>query len=214
MRRTFPIALVTAALAALPGGARADAAPSAPWSLTVQAWGGVQRYDVLGLDHAVGTNGGRDLLDGNVQALGASALFRAGWFDLGFLWEGSVLRQKTDSAILTPLVGVRTQLSDYVRLDLLAELGGHQLTNVGLSDGVSAAAADTVWLPYAGLRPTLSFTTPLGPLRAVFSAAPFVRWDLVGTTVKVKVGGVTSEVDSYDAGGTTYGLAIGAGIEL
>jgi len=213
MRLPAYIAL-SAALATLPAAARAEAAPAAPWSLTVQAWGGAQRYDVLGLTHAVDTNGGRDLLDGNVRALGVSALFRFGWFDLGLLYEGSILRQKTDSAIFTPLVGVRSNLSEYVRVDLLAELGGHQITNVGISDGVSASEAKTVWLPFVGLRPTLSFTTPIGPIRAVFTAAPFVRWDLVGTTVRVKVGGVTGEAESYDAGGSTYGIAVGAGVEL
>jgi hypothetical protein len=209
-----PALVLAAALVALPGLARPDAAPTAPWSVTVQGWAGVQRYDVLGLTHAVESNGGRDLLQGTVEATGVSALLRFGWFDLGLLYEGSVLRQKTDSAIFTPLIGFRTNLSDYVRLDLLAELGGHEITNVGLSDSVSTKDARTVWLPYVGVRPTISFTTPIGAIRAVFSAAPFVRWDLVGTTVKVKVGGVTSQVDSYDAGGTTYGLSVGAGIEL
>jgi hypothetical protein len=213
MKRAL-VASLAAVLAALPGAARADAATTAPWSVTVQAWGGVQRYDVLGLTHAVDTNGGRDLLDGNVQALGVSALGRFGWLDLGLLWEGSVLREKTDSAIFTPLLGVRSNLSEYVRLDLLLELGGHRLTNVGVSDGVDAADARTVWLPYAGFRPTISFTTPIGPVRAVFSAAAFVRWDLVGTTVTVDVAGVSSDVDSYDAGGSTYGIAVGAGVEL
>jgi hypothetical protein len=212
--RTLTYMTLMAALAALPAAGRADAAPDSPWSLTMQGWGGVQRYDVLGLTHAVDTNGGRDLLDGSVRALGVSALFRIGWLDLGLLYEGSVRRQKTDTAIFTPLLGVRSNLSDYIRLDLLAELGGHQITNVGISDKVDASAARTVWLPYVGLRPTLSFTTPIGPLRAVFSLAPFVRWDLVGTTVKVKVSGVTSEVDSYEAGGSTYGVAVGAGVEL
>jgi hypothetical protein len=215
MRRITLLALAVVVAGALPAGARADASNSAPWSLTVQGWGGVQRYDVLGLRHAVDTNAGRDLLNGNVRALGVSALLRFGWLDLGLLYEGSVLREKTDSAIFTPLLGVRTDLSDYVRLDLLAELGGHQITNVGLSNDVSVSAARTIWLPYIGLRPTLSFTTPIGPLRAVFSAAPFVRWDLVGTTVDVNVtAGVSGQVDSYRAGGTTYGVAFGAGVEL
>jgi hypothetical protein len=213
MRTPAHIVLV-AALTALPALVRADAAPSAPWSITVQGWAGVQRYDVLGLTHAVSTNSGRDLLEDNVRALGISALVRIRWFELGLLYEGSVLREKTDSAVLTPIFGVRTNLSDYVRLDLLAELGSHQITNVGISDGVSAADAKTVWLPYAGLRPTLSFTTPIGPIRAVFSAAPFLRWDLVGTTVNVEVGRVSSDVDTYKVGGLTYGLSVGAGVEL
>lgn len=215
MRNLALLAVAAAVMGVLPAGVRADASNSASWSLTVQGWGGAQRYDVLGLRHAVDTNGGRDLLEGNVRALGVSALLRLGWLDFGFLYEGSVLRQQTDSAIFTPLLGVRTDLSDYVRLDLLAELGGHQITNVGLSNDVSVSNARTVWLPYVGLRPTLSFTTPIGPVRAVFSAAPFVRWDLVGTTVNVDVtSGVSGQVDSYRAGGTTYGVAFGAGVEL
>lgn len=212
--RTPAHILLVAVLATLPALSRADAKPSAPWSITLQGWGGVQRYDVLGLTHAVSTNSGRDLLEDNVRALGVSALFRIRWFEFGLLYEGSVLREKTDSAVLTPIFGVRTNLSEYVRLDLLAELGSHQITNVGISDGVAAADAKTVWLPYAGLRPTLSFTTPIGPIRAVFSAAPFLRWDLVGTTVSVEVGRVSGDVDTYKVGGITYGLSVGAGVEL
>jgi hypothetical protein len=212
--RTPAHILLVAVLAALPALARAEATPASPWSVTVQGWAGVHRYDVLGLTHAVSTNGGRDLLEDNVRAIGVSALLRIRWFEFGLLYEGSILREKTNSAILTPTFGVRTNLSDYVRLDLLAELGSHQITNVGISDGVSAADARTVWLPYAGFRPTISFTTPIGPLRAVFSAAPFLRWDLVGTTVNVEVGRVSTDIDSYKVGGITYGLSVGAGVEL
>jgi hypothetical protein len=212
--RTPAHILLVAAIATLPALARADAKPDAPWSITLQGWAGVHRYDVLGLTHAVSTNAGRDLLEDDVRALGVSALFRIRWFEFGLLYEGSVLREKTDSAILTPIFGVRTNLSEYVRLDLLAELGSHQITNVGISDGVTEAEAKTVWLPYAGLRPTLSFTTPVGPVRAVFSAAPFLRWDLVGTTVSVEVGRVSGDVDTYKVGGLTYGLSVGVGVEL
>ncbi len=201
-------------LSTLPGAAAADPSNSAPWSLTVQGWGGVHRYDVLGLKNAWEANGGRDLLDEEVAAAGVSAVLRLSWFEVGLLYEGTVLRDQTDSAVVTPLVGFRSNLGENLRLELLGELGGHRLTYVGISDGVTAKEALTVWLPYAGVRPVLTFASPLGAVRAVFSVAPFARWDLHEKTVDVTVGGVSTQVDSYRAGGVTYGVVVGAGLEL
>jgi hypothetical protein len=204
---------------AAPTQAPADAATPPPdgdagaaksrWTLSLQGWGGLQRYDVLGLPHAVDTTG-LDLLHGNVRALGVSLLVRYRWFDLGFLYEGSILRPQTDTAIFTPLIGARLRIAENVRFDLLGELGGHQFVGVGLSDGVTATEAKTVWVPFVGLRPTLTFTAPIGWLRASFSAVPFARWDLVKKDVQV----VGSTVETWSVGGTAYGIAVGVGVEI
>jgi hypothetical protein len=188
--------------------------PEAGWSVTLEAWGGFERYDVLGLQHAVDNNGGRDLLHGTVKALGVSTLLRLGWLDLGLLYEGSVFRSKTDTAVFTPLAGVSLDLGRYLRFDLLGELGGHQIMGIGISNGVSTTDARTVWLPYIGFRPTASLRIRTGAVRTLLSLAAFARWDLVGRQIDVKVAGLTGQVDGYDVGGASYGVNVGAGIEL
>jgi hypothetical protein len=194
---------VAAALAvglAPPGLAAADVSPESPWSLTVSLWAGVSKYDVLGLAHGVGQLGSSDL-NGSVDAYGGSALLRLGWLDVGALYEGS-FREATNTFVLTPLVGVKWDLADALRLDLLGELGGHRITNIG-------ADAQSVWLPYLGFRPTLSVRLPLGFTRLVLSVSPFARWDLVKKEVSGGTAGTT-----YDVGGTTFGVAGGVGLEI
>lgn len=198
------------AILALPGEGRAGEG----WSLTLSAWGGVSRYDVLGLGHGLGTVGaadGRDLMEGRFDALGTSALLRVGWLDLGLLYEGTLVDKGATSDVLTPVVGFAWNPTGRVRLDVLAELGGHRIADVGAGNPV-AAATRTVWLPYFGVRPSLSLRVPFGPTHLVLSATPFARWDLVTREVAVPVSGGTETV--YEAGGTTFGLVGGVGIEL
>jgi hypothetical protein len=195
--------LLAVGLAAALAGIRpaaADVSPESSWSLTASMWGGTSRYDVLGLAHGVGQLGSNDL-HGSLEAYGASALLRLGWLDVGTLYEGS-FRTASDSFVLTPLVGVKWDLTDILRLDLLGELGGHRITNIG-------ADARSVWLPYIGFRPTLSVRLPLGMTRLVLSAAPFARWDLVKKEVSGGTAGTT-----YDVGGTTFGVVGGIGLEI
>ena len=216
MRTVFALALALAAAA--PARAAADVSEGSSWSLTLSTWGGVTRYDVLGLRHGVSgvqSQDGRDLLDGNFDAWGGSAVLRLGWLDLGALYEGALLKERADSAVITPLVGVAWRISDLVRVDLLAELGGHQVSNIGTSGTFDVREARSVWLPYIGARPTLSLRLPLGPTRLVLSAAPFARWDLVRKQVAVTVtSGATETRNVYDVGGTTFGVVAGVGIEL
>ncbi len=200
MRNPRLLALAAALALSGPVFARADTSPGSAWSLTLSGWGGLSRYDVLGLKHGVGQLGWNDL-NGNLDAYGGSALLRLGWLDVGALYEGS-FRQVTNSFVLTPLAGVKWDLSDLVRLDLLGELGGHRITNIG-------GAAQSVWLPYVGFRPTLSLRLPFGPARLVLSASPFARWDLVKKEVSSGTAGT-----SYDVGGTTFGLVGGVGLEI
>ncbi len=184
-------------------------------ALTLQAWGGVSRYDVAGLESGVAGQG-RDLLQARATTYGATALLRLGGLDLGVLYEGRLIRQRTDAAVLTPLVGLGVPLGEVVRLDLLAELGGHRVSGVQFDGAVDVSQAATVWLPYVGARPTLSLRFPMGPFHAVASVAPFARWDLIkrDASVTVTTSGATAQPYPYRLGGATFGVAIGAGLEL
>jgi hypothetical protein len=187
------------------------------WSLTLGVWGGVSRYDVLGLGHgvgAVGSEDGRDLLEGNFNAVGASAVLRLGWLDLGALYEGTLLDRHARSEVLTPLVGFAWNVTDKVRLDVLGELGGHRINDIGRGNDLLAEPPKTVWLPYVGVRPTLSYRLPVGPTRLVFSATPFARWDLVKKEVVIQTSSGPASHTVYEAGGTAFGLVGGIGIEI
>ncbi len=200
--------------AALALAAPAPASAAEGWSVTLGVWGGVSHYDVLGLAHGVGSVGaadGRDLIQGNFDTVGGSALLRIRWLDLGVLYEGTLLDTSARNEVLTPVLGVAWDLSTRVRLDLLAELGGHRITGVGSGNDL-VSETETVWLPYVGVRPSLSYRLPAGPTAVVLSATPFARWDLVKKDVSVRTSSLDPTV--YEAGGSTFGLVVGAGIEL
>ncbi len=204
--------VLLAAIAALaaPAGARAGEG----WSLTLSGWGGVSRYDVLGLGHGLGTVGaadGRDLMEGRFDTVGTSAVLRIGWLDLGLLYEGTLVDDGAESDVLTPVVGFAWNPTGRVRVDVLGELGGHRIAEVGAGNPISTATR-TVWLPYVGIRPSLSFRIPFGPAHVVLSATPFARWDLVKKDVAVPVSGGTETF--YEAGGSTFGVVGGVGFEI
>lgn len=211
MRNRTLLALAAAAALAAPGPASADDA----WSLTVGVWGGISRYDVLGLKHGasgLGSEDRDDLLDGNFNTVGGSAVLRLGWLDLGLLYEGTLFDDEATSEVVTPLVGFKFDLTDTVRLDVLGELGGHRIDDIGSGNQLLAERPKTVWLPYVGIRPSLSLRLPLGPTRLVLSATPFARWDLVEKEVSVATTSGTATI--YEAGGSTFGIVGGVGIEL
>jgi hypothetical protein len=200
--------------AALALAAPASGSAAEGWSLTLGVWGGVSHYDVLGLQHGLGTVGtadGQDLIQGDFNTVGGSAVLRIRWLDLGVLYEGTLLDTSAKNEVLTPMVGFAWDLSERVRLDALVELGGHRITGIGAGNDL-VSETKTVWLPSIGLRPTLSYRVPLGRVGLAVSATPFVRWDLVKKDVSVPTSSLDPTV--YEAGGTTFGLVLGAGIEI
>lgn len=216
MRNAIPLALALAL--ATPSLAAADVSPNSNWSVTVNVWGGVSRYDVLGLKHGVDTlqpQDGRDLLEGSFNTWGGSAVLRLSWLDVGALYEGSFPSSRADTAIVAPLAGIAVNLTDLLRLDLLGEFGGHRISNIGASPSFDVSQVKSVTLPYLGVRPTLSMRVPAGWTRVVFSVTPFARWDLVQKTVTVDVtSGTTATQRTYDVGGSTYGVVGAIGLEI
>ena len=213
MRNRTLLALAAAAALGTPGLAAAEDG----WSLTVGVWGGVSRYDVLGLKHGagnVGSQDGKDLINGSFNTVGGSAVLRLGWLDLGALYEGTLFDKNATSEVITPLAGFKWDLSESVRLDVLGELGGHRIDSIGSGNQALTQAPKTTWLPYVGVRPSLSYRIPFGPTRLVLSATPFARWDLIKKDVTVQTSTGPTNQTTYQAGGSTFGLVGGVGIEL
>ncbi len=216
--RTLLALAAALAVAAPSTGSAAEAAATGTaakgWSLTLGVWGGVSHYDVLGLQHGIGNVGaadGQDLIQGDFNTVGGSALLRIRWLDLGVLYEGTLLDTDAKNEVLTPMVGFAWDLSRRVRLDTLVELGGHRITGVG-SGNALVTETETVWLPSLGIRLGFSYRLAVGPAALVLSATPFARWDLVKKDVSVQSSSLDPTV--YEAGGTTFGLVIGAGVEI
>jgi hypothetical protein len=206
MSPRVPLLAAVVALAA-PSAARAEGAPGRSWSLTLGVWAGASRYDALGLEHGlatVTTADGEALVDGSYDVLGGMALLRVGWLELGALYEGTLLDGDAASEVLTPLAGFKVDVGDRLRLDVLAEAGGHRVTS----------GIDTVWLPYVGVRPGVSYRHPVAGVRLVMSVRPFARWDLVKKEVAVQTSSGPETRTYYEAGGSTFGLVGGIGIEL
>jgi hypothetical protein len=205
---THRIATLAAALAlAAPSAALAGTGPGASWSLTLGVWAGASRYDVLGLQHGLGEvteADGEALLDGSYDVVGGMGLLRLGWLELGALYEGTLLDGDAASEVVTPVAGFAVDLGDRFRLDVLAEAGGHRLTS----------GVDTVWLPYVGVRPGISYRLPVSQVRLVMSLRPFARWDLVKKEMAVQTQSGPEPRTYYEVGGSTFGVVGGLGIEL
>jgi len=156
------LTVVAALLAASLGGlARAQ---EHPVGLTLQVMGAVSRYDAGGLKSGVDSQGSA-LLKDRMAVVGGSVLLRLGALDLGLLYEGGQLRSQADSAIVTPMIGLAWPLGEALRLDLLAELGGHKISNIQSSSGGEVyTQARAAWIPTIDARPTLALRFPAGPI--------------------------------------------------
>jgi hypothetical protein len=202
-------AFALAALLALPSVTRAEDS----WGLTLQVLGGVSRYDVGGLQSGI-QNQGADMLNDKASVTGGLALLRFESLDVGLIYEGGQLATTGQSVVLTPTLGLAIPIGDLLRLDLLAELGGHKISGVSTTNGgVDYSQASDVWLPYVGARPMLTLRIPVGPIHLVGSLAAWARWDLVekSTTLQSSAGSATLP---YTLGGVTFGLSAGAGLEF
>jgi hypothetical protein len=203
-------AVLLAALLSFPGVARADDS----WGLSLQLLWGVSRYDVGGLQAGV-ANQGAEMLTDSASMVGGLGLLRLGALDLGVLYEGGTISGAADSMVLTPEIGFALPLGESLRVDLLGELGGHQISNLTTSDGgVDFTQTSVAWLPFLGVRPMLTLRLPLAGLKVVGSIAAFARWDLVKKDVALAPASGSSGSLPYQLGGTTFGLSAGAGLEF
>jgi hypothetical protein len=206
----LPAAALLAALLILPGSARAGDS----WGLSLQLLWGVSRYDVSGLEAGISSQGS-DMLKDSASMVGGLGLLRLGMLDVGVLYEGATFSGTADSVVLTPEVGLALPIGEAVRVDLLAELGGHKISNLSTSSGgIDYSQATAVWLPYVGVRPMLTLRLPVGPLKVIGSLAAFARWDLVKQDVSLTPTSGTSSALPYTLGGASFGLSVGAGVEF
>ena len=185
----------------------APAAALGPVDFTLDVWGGVKRYDAVGLRAGVerdAESAKDDLLDRNFNAIGATGILKVGALELGALYEGGLDFDSTKNFVIAPLVGVGFDAS-LLRLELLAEVGAARYYDI-------AGSRQSAWLPYAGVRPGASLRFGfIGSSRLVLGAWGFARWDL--TTREVTIGPADLGT-TYRVGGSTFGVVGRVGVEL
>jgi hypothetical protein len=201
MLRTRKLALLlTVGALAAPVAARADLV-----GLTLEVWGGWKRYDT-NLKTNLTNAPDDDVLKGSFNAVGADAVLKLGFLELGALYEGGLDYKSTKTATLAPMAGIGFDLT-FLRIELLGEIGGQRYYDI-------AGSTQSTWRPYLGVRPGVSLRLDvLGPVRLVLGAWGFARWDLSKTTVVVP-GQSNGPSTSYEVGGNTIGLVGRVGLEI
>ncbi len=205
--RASALALAAAMALSVPGMAHA-------WSLSADIWTGASRQDATSLKSGLSLAQG-DVLQGSFNATGLTAILKVGLLEAGLLWEGGLDFRSTQSGVVGPLLGVGLEPLDWLRVEGLAEIGGHQLSNIGGGSGLSISGDTSAWLPYVGLRPGVSLRLPVGPVKMILGAWAFARWDLQSKQATVNItsqAGTT--VNTYQLGGSTVGLVGRVGVEF
>lgn len=184
-------------------------------SLTLEGFGGVAHHDLLGLGRDMPGPAPGDALRGRAGDLGTSAILRLGGFEVGALWAGSLNFTSAQTTVLGPLVGFAIDPIPLLRIELLGEVGGHEIRNIELS----SAKMTSTWLPYAGIRPGVSLRFPAGATRStrfVVGVWGFARWDLAHKQMAVEGAGPAGAPAAlpYDVGGSSVGVAMRFGIEF
>jgi hypothetical protein len=156
-----------------------------------------------------------DFSESSLQIAGGTLLLNFGALELGAVLDTTFGDGVTQTAI-GGLAGLR--LGEELRLDLLAEAGGHRFGNVADDPSVLTASSADEWLFYVGLRPGLAYRIELGApggLGFLLGIWGFARWDVTDKNVPVTVRGTSGTAPGeVELGGTTIGLTLRAGIAL
>jgi hypothetical protein len=196
MRRST--AVLTALFLAWPVASRASS-----FSFTVEGFYGPANRDTLKLKSGVANFD----VDGTHGTFGAAALLKLSVVEVGALWEQGISIPYGNDTVWAALLGLGLDAPGLLRWELLGELGGHHVSDIG-----AAGSGVEVWLPYAGVRPGISYRMDAGPLRILVGAWGFWRWDLSNTAASVA--GVNVPAGSFDVGGSSRGIEFRLGLEI
>lgn len=189
-------------------------APAAASALDLQIEGfyGLERPPTTSFSAAVsGAGSASDLYKSSLQLAGGDVLLNLNGLELGAIADVTFGSNTASQTALGGLVGIGIGGGPgNLKLDLLAEAGGHRYGNFAKHPDVVTSSSSDQWLAYVGLRPGVSFAIG-GPLS--IGVWGFVRWDVTSHNLPVTVGSAGSQ-GSYKLGGTTVGAAVRLGIDL
>lgn len=208
MTRTLRLAPALAlALAASPA-----LAADGGWGLDITAHGGFDKYDAVGLRNgldATDFSSSQQLKDAS-QSFGATAILRLGMLDVGVIGELGRPGKANTTTVLGAMGGVNLDVGA-LRLEALAELGGHRYGNAVHNSTIISESTGSDWLAYVGLRPGLSMR--LGESgRWLLGVWAFARWDITSKTVPVNLAG--GGQGDYKLGGSQFGGQLRFGFSL
>jgi hypothetical protein len=187
-----------------PGAAIADL-------ITIEGFYGIERPPSTDLSGALsGTTASPSLFDTSLQMAGGDVLVRLGFLEFGAIADSTWGTHTASQTAIGGLGGIALGTGS-LRIDLLAEVGGHRFGNLTSNPEIVTASSSEEWLLYVGLRPGISFKLGNGPLS--LGLWVFARWDVTSKDVPVTVGSAGSE-GSYTLGGTTIGATARLGLEF
>ena len=208
---TKTIARTTLALAFALAAAPALAQPSGS-GVDLSIHYGVDKYDSVGLRSGLsGTDfSSSQQLEDASQSMGATVIARLGMLDLGVIGELGRPGKDNTTSVLGALAGLNVDVG-MLRLEALAEAGGHRYGNALTNQAVIGDSTRSDWLAYAGLRPGLAVRLGGGPW--FLGLWGFARWDLTSKDVRVTLAD-GSGTGSYKLGGSQFGAALRLGATL
>lgn len=200
--------LTLCALLALPGLSRADIL-----AVNVELFGGYDKYDALGVKSGIGNLNLSDkaLLKNANTHVGLAGILKLGTMEVGALVESGTQSGGGKTLTAGALGGLGFDLMG-LRLEALAELGGHRFADFLKDPSVSQLSTDNAWLYYLGLRPGLSYAFGSG-VKFVVGVWGFARWDLTtkNVTVTPTAGGPST---TYKLGGSNFGASLRLGVSI
>jgi hypothetical protein len=201
LRHTIRVAVLAALIA--PGLASA-------LDLHVEGFYGLERPPTTSFSAATsGVGTASDLFKSSIQLAGADVLLNLGGLELGAIVDATFGSNTASQTALGALAGLALAPGP-VKVDLLAEAGGHRYGNFAKNPDIVTTSSSSQWLAYVGLRPGITFKLS-GPLS--LGVWGFVRWDVNSQNVPVTVGSAGSS-GSYKLGGTTVGATVRLGFDL
>jgi hypothetical protein len=183
------------------------------WGIDLTVHGGMDRYDSVGLRSGLSSTdfSSSQQLDDASQTYGGTAIVRLGMLDLGAIGELGRAGKSNTTTVIGALGGLNFDLRP-LRLEALAEVGGHRYGNALRNSAIIADSNRSDWLAYVGLRPGLSVSFGEDG-RWLLGVWGFARWDVTRKNVQVTLQN-GSGTGSYKLGGSQFGAALRFGISL
>lgn len=201
--------LTLCALLALPALSRADIL-----SFNLELYGGFDKYDAMGLKSGVANVNLSDkqLLKGANTHFGVDGILKLGTMEVGALLETGKQGSGGASTLAVGALGGMGFDVFGLKLEALAELGGHRFADFLQDPSVSQLSSKEAWLYYLGLRPGLSYAFGSG-VKFVVGIWAFARWDLTtkNVTYTPTAGGTPV---TYKLGGSDFGASLRLGVQL
>jgi hypothetical protein len=178
--------------------------------VTVEGFYGIARPPSADL-HTATSGTASSIYSSSLQMAGGDVLLGGGLFQLGAIGDVTWKSNSPTQSAIGALAGLRLDLGP-LRLDALAEAGGHRYGNFAKNPTVVTASKSEQWLAYVGLRPGVAYTIIPGVFVGVWG---FARWDLTNKNVGVTyTSGNVLNAGSIKLGGTTVGATLRLGLDF